>query len=1109
MSFRCRATSIASYLLLLALFARADEPPDFFERRIRPLLAEQCYECHSARAKKLKGGLRLDSREEAMKGGESGAAIVPGKPEESLLITAVRYHDKELRMPPPKDDAPRKLSDAQIRDLEEWVRLGAPMPADASSAAVTAPGSQAHWAFQPIRNRAVPEVKAAAWVRTDVDRFILARLEAEGLIPAPPADPRTLIRRMTFDLTGLPPSFDEVAAFAAEFGRDARFATANLIERLLASPHYGERWGRHWLDLARYADTKGYVYAREERFFVHAHAYRDWVIRAFNEDLPYDRFLLLQIAADQLVPPRTADLAAMGFLTGGRRFIGVTHDIIDDRIDVVTRATMALTVACARCHDHKYDPIPTQDYYGLYGVFHNTAHQLVRLGTDPSDPAFEKEYEVRAKKSAETMGKRREEAAARLRARVTDYLRAQLELEKYPEEGFDQILLPDDLIPASVRRWRDFLQQTKEPTHPIFAPWHRLSALAAGEFEEKAGSALDQLLRDQAEKLNPRVTAAFQTAPKSMREAAERYGRLFAEVEEQWKSASEKASASAAPAALADPAAERLRSFLYDASSPTTVPDLGIIDNELFFPTAVCEELWKVQAEVDRWIIQSPVAPVHALTLVDREPEPNPRVFTRGNPARRGEEVPRQFPRIAAGPEPKPFARGSGRLELAQAIVRPDNPLTARVMVNRIWQQHFGAGLVRTSSDFGVRAEPPAHPELLDWLAQRFVESGWSIKAMHRLILSSAVYQQGSARAAATPAQEDAENRLLTRFPRRRLDFEQIRDALLSASGELDRAIGGKPADLFTPANKRRTLYSLVDRQFLSGTFRVFDFANPDLHIAQRSATTVPQQALFFLNHTFVADRAKTLAGRIEAAGASSPEARVQHLHRSVYQRVPTAGEVSRALEFISAAEADAPPLPPKSLETQWRYGWGEYDAAAKRVKSFQALPHFTGKAWQGGSEFPDAKLGWAQLTAEGGHPGNDLGHVVIRRWIAPRDGVFSVSGEMVHEPEAGDGVRALIVSSRTGEVQSTVVHHGKATMSAANIELKANDTLDFIVDIHAGLNSDQFKWAPSIAAVGETSAWEARKEFRGPSPPYLPPLKPWEQYAHVLLLANEFSFVD
>ena len=1065
-------------LLILALAfvlpsgLRADDSAgvEFFEKRVRPVFVEHCYECHSAEAKKLKGRLRLDSREAVLRGGETGPAVVGGKPEESLLISAIQYHDKDLQMPPPKDDASRKLGDPVIADLVEWVKIGAPMPADANRPA--SDSAPAHWAFQVPKEQALPAVRDAAWVKTGIDRFILAKLDAAGLQPAPPADRRTLIRRASFDLTGLPPTPGEVEAFVADVSPEA---FAKVVERLLASPHYGERWGRHWLDVARYADTKGYVYAREERSFVHAWAYRDWVVRAWNDDLPYDRFLQLQIAADQLVPAGSPDLAALGFITGGRRFIGVTRDIIDDRIDVVTRGTMALTAACARCHDHKYDPIPTRDYYSLYGVFASCEERLVSLGAESTDAEFSK----RAKKLADTMKQRRDEAAARLRARAGDYLAAQSELQKYPEEGFDQILTADDLIPASVRRWRDFLHRTKGTTNPIFAPWHMLAKLPAENFEALAPAALEQLFREHRAELNPTIATAFATPPKTMREAAERFGRLFAETSDA-----------------------ALIAFLNDPRSPTSVPDTAITDNELFFPTAACEELWKLQGEVDRWHIQTPASPPHALILADREPERNPRVFIRGNPARQGEEVPRQFLQVVAGPDRRPFQTGSGRLELAQAIARADNPLTARVMVNRVWQHHFGAGLVRTASDFGLRAEAPSHPELLDWLALEFVRSGWSVKALHRLILASAVWQQGDA--AIPPG--DADNRLLSRFPRQRLDFEQMRDAMLAATGELDPAIGGKPAELLATANKRRTLYGLADRQFLPGTFRVFDFANPDIHIAQRHETTVPQQALFFLNHTFVADRARALAARADLAEASSQE-RVQRLVRALYQRPATDQEVASALRFIAAAEAEAaiPATPP--AKTAWSYGWGEYDEAAKHVKSFTPLPHFTGQAWQGGENWPDATLGWAQLTADGGHPGNDRQHACIRRWTAPQDAVISISGDLVHEPAAGDGIRAFVVSSRQGELKTVTAHHSREPMSAAGIEVKQGDTLDFIVDIRDGLNSDQFLWSPTIASPGAT--WDAKKEFSGPPPVSVQPLKPWEQYAQVLLLANEFSFVD
>ncbi len=1063
-------------LVALSAGLHADDPTgiEFFEKRIRPLLVEHCYECHSTEAKKVKGKLRLDSREAVFRGGETGPAVVEGKPMESTLITAVQYHDKDLQMPPAKDDVPRKLGDAAIADLVEWVKMGAPMPAGADHSTTNASAAtKPHWAFRSLGEPAVPEIAEAARAKTSIDHFILAKLDAAGMKLAPPADRRTLIRRASFDLTGLPPTSEEVEAFLAD---DSPDAFGKVVERLLASPHYGERWGRHWLDVARYSDSKGYVYGREERLFVHAWSYRDWVVKAFNDDLPYDRFLLLQIAADQLVPASSPDLAAMGFLTGGRRFIGVTRDIIDDRIDVVTRGTMALTAACARCHDHKYDPIPTRDYYSLYGVFTSCEERLISIGEESTNPEFSK----RASKFAKTMKQRRDEAGARLRARVGDYLAAQSELQKYPDEGFDQLLTTNDLIPASVRRWRDFLHRTKGSNDPIFAPWHALAKLPAESFETKAPAVLARLFDELGAKANPVVASAFASPPKSLREAADRYGRLFAE-----------------------PTDAALAAFLSDPRSPACVPDTAIIDNELFFPTPVCEELWKLQGEVDRWLIQTPASPPHALILADREPERNPRVFIRGNPARQGDEVPRQFLQVVAGPERTPFQNGSGRLELARAIANPKNPLTARVMVNRIWQHHFGTGLVRTPSDFGVRAEAPSHPELLDWLAREFVRSGWSAKALHRLIMASAAYQQGSA---VIPS-SDADNRLLSSFPRQRLDFEQMRDAMLATSGELDRTVGGKPAELLTPANKRRTLYGLVDRQFLPGTFRVFDFANPDIHIAQRHATTVPQQALFFLNNVFVADRARAIAARAESPNSNTVVDRVDRMARAVFQRPARTPEIGSALRFIAAAEAEAASPEPSPAKTEWTYGWGEYDDSMKRVRSFTPLPHFTGSAWQGAAEFPNSILGWAQLTAEGGHPGNDRQHACIRRWTAPQDGTISMSGDLVHEPEVGDGIRAFVVSSRQGELKSAILHHARETMTATNVEVKQGDTIDFIVDIRDGLNSDQFLWSPVISCADVK--WDAKKDFGGPLPQTAQPLKPWEQYAQVLLFSNEFLFVD
>ncbi len=963
--------------------------------------------------------------------------------------------------------------------------LRAAPPADASR----------HWAFQPPRPVVPPAVANAAWAQTPIDRFILARLESAGITPAPPADPRTLLRRLSFDLTGLPPSAADVDAFAADLAVDRAAAVARWIDRLLASPQYGERWGRHWLDVARYSDTKGYVYDREERRFVHAAAYRDWVIQAFNRDLPYDRFLQLQIAADQLVPPASPDLAAMGFITLGRRFLGVTHDIIDDRIDVVTRTTLGLTVTCARCHDHKYDPIPTDDYYSLYGVFHGSDDRQFTLAPTADPEAVERQKKFTAK-HAERLG----EANARLRARVADYLAAQLELNQYPEEGFEQILTPEDLIPHSVRRWRDCLRQTRGAPHPIFAPWHRLAEISPGDgpdFAAQARAALDRLFA--AHPINPRVVRAFERPVTRMRDVATRYGELFRDAESEFsgKSRREEADSPPRPSPSEEAALAELHAFLHSPESPTTVPNSPIVNIEYYLPTSVSGELGKLQGDIDRrWIELGLPA---ALVLSDRPTEPNPRVFRRGSPSQPGPEVPRQFLGILAGPSRKAFQHGSGRLELAQAITAPSNPLTARVLVNRVWQHHFGVGLVGTPSDFGLRAPAPSHPELLDWLTLRFMQEGWSLKSLHRRILLSAVYQT----AHREPPTTDPEQRLLSAFPGRRLEFEQIRDGMLAASGELDPVQGGKPSELLEATNRRRTLYAFVDRQFLPGVLRTFDFANPDLHVAVRHETTVPQQGLFFLNGPFAAQRARELARQ---TASLNPGDRVRSLHLRLFQRPPTPTELEAGLRFVSAADRAAANTERKPDTSVWSHGWGEYDEATRRLRGFKPLPHFTGTAWQGAAAFPGGETGWAQLTPKGGHPGNTRAHGCIRRWTAPRDLTVSVSGTLTHEPTEGDGVRGFLISSRDGLLQSANVHHGKAELAATNVHVQAGDTIDFLVDIGGGLGYDQFLWNPVVVAGSDR--WEASTGFSGPGAAQTA-LEAWEQYAQVLLLTNEFAFVD
>ena len=1114
----------------------ADDGTNLVETNIRPLLIEHCQKCHGPI--KQEAGLRLDSRAAMMTGGEHGPAVVPGKPDKSLLLNAVG-HVGDVKMPPNG-----KLNEKQIQDLEQWVQLGASWPESLTETSdKLAETQRRHWAFQPVQNPVLPEVKDGKWERTPADRFILARLEAAGLSPSLPADRRTLIRRVTLDLTGLPPTFEQVEAFVNDPSPNAY---EKLVERLLDSPQYGEQWARHWLDVARYADTKGYVYAREERFWVHAHVYRDWVVNAFNRDLPYDQFLLLQIAADQAAAQDRSSQAAMGFVTLGRRFLGVNHDIIDDRIDVVTRGTMGLTVACARCHDHKYDPIPTADYYSLYGVFLNSTEQMQAI-SDPSNrdeayAAFEKELAVRQQKLKETTLTKRNEAADRVRQRITDYLVAQTELSKYPEEGFDQVLATTDLIPTFVRRWEAWLESHGGIDDPVFGPWRRFGVLKPEVFSTKSTEII-QDLSNASPAVNPRVRLALEQPPTSMREVAERYGKLLQDVEREWKEACDVASKSGGPTPdkLPSEDSEALRTILYGPASPCLVPDEKIVSTELYFDSGSVTELWKLQGDVDRWLIQSPLAPVHAVSLVDRSLIRPSRVFRRGNPVNRGPEVTRHFLSVLAGQHPTPFSTGSGRLELARAIIDPANPLTARVWVNRVWQHHFGVGLVRTPSDFGIRAEPPSHPELLDWLATRFVADGWSTKQLHRLILLSSAYQQSSDGSVRTnrdlkltdeiphetastasvrstlATQIDPENRLLSRMNVRRLSFEEFRDSLLAISGRLDMQLGGRAADMFAgngKVNRRRTLYGLVDRQFLATTLRIYDFPNPDLHIPVRSETTVPQQALFALNHPFIAQQAQALVDRVNREGANlTAEEKIRRLYQTAFQRQPTAKQLDIARQFLDADTAEPTPGPTAESLT-WQYGYGELDETAKQLKTFQTLPHFSGSAWQGGTQYPDVMLGWVQLTAQGGHPGNDIKHCSVRRWVAPHDGRFSISSTAIHEVTAGNGIRCWIFSSRNGMLKLQVLHNQRQAMNVESVDLKKGDTLDFVVDINGDLNSDQHLWAPEIVEISNGNesgklpalSWKSERDFSGPTPKLL---SGWEQLAQVLLIANELMFVD
>ncbi len=740
------AFAALAFLFPAALLARDGDEGQvkFFESKVRPVLVQHCHKCHSAQAEKVKGGLRLDSREAMLKGGATGPAIVPGQPERSRLLLAVRQTDEDLQMPPKS-----KLSDAAIADLAAWVKMGAPWPAEAKPAAAAEPAARAgadydrlrkeHWAWQPLRKAAPPAVRDASWPLDDLDRFILARIEEKGLAPAGPADPWTLLRRLSFDLTGLPPSPEEAEAFAKD---PSPAAYEKAVDRLLASPRFGERWGRHWLDIARYGESTG-----STRNFPYPYAwrYRDYVIKSLNEDKPYDRFLREQVAGDLLPGANDDSKIATGFLVLGSRDLNERNseqylmDSIDDSIDALGRAALALTVSCARCHDHKFDPIPTADYYALAGIFKSSLF-LPGLSNRGGKNSY---Y-------------------------VPDLL--------VPLGG-----APPPAPPAAPARGRKPMQARQQPAAPDAG-----RSVAMGVAEGRPTQA----------RIYPRG----------------------------------------------------------DVDSPGAAAPRGV------------------------------------LTLL----------------------------KPAVAPDPK----ASGRLQLADWLASRENPLTARVMVNRIWRHLFGEGLVPTVDNFGATGEKPSHPELLDHLALRFMED-WSVKGMIREVVLSRTYRlSGEGRAA--NLEVDPGNRLLWRSAQRRLDAEAIRDAMLAASGKLDlrppagsavqqlppnQQIGqGRNNPTFTAVDgSHRSVYLPIVRDYVPDFLEVFDFAEPSTITGRRDVTTVATQALMLMNSRLVLDQSKALAERLLAASLPDDAARVEAAYLRALSRPPSAEERARALRFVAAAGASRP----------------------------------------------------------------------------------------------------------------------------------------------------------------------------------------------------------
>ena len=1105
------------------------EALDFFERAVRPVLAENCFQCHGAERQWAE--LRVDSKAALLLGGDTGPVIHVGDPENSRLIQALRY-DGAVKMPP---DGPL---DTEIVDaIAHWIRLGAPWPEspDSNQAPLTmedriAQARDTHWSFQPVTLPDLPEVTHAEMAQSPVDLFLLEKLEDAGLKFAPRSDARTLLRRIYHDITGLMPDMDAVRNFDDDNTPESYL---DVVNDLLDSPHFGERWGRHWLDIARYADTKGYVF-QEERRFPFAHTYRDYVIRALNDDRPYDTFIRHQLAADRMdLKEGPGPLAALGFLTLGRRFLNNPHDITDDRIDVVTRGFLGLTVSCARCHDHKYDPIGIDDYYALYGVFRSAEEPselpLIRE-PDPDAPEYQAFIAALAEKDREhdaLITELHVELARHAREKAVDYMMAVHTLTGVEDAETLRTLARDEgLLWQLVERWQTYLLERSDSNDAVFAPWFAFSSLPEDKFAEQAQELAAQIVSNELPgvSINPRVASVFgDFVPENMADVAVRYEQLLRAVEKEWQDRLSAYSQAKIrqnsfdvvyPESLSDQNAEAIRLVLYGLDSPANIALDAVFDLSDIPTQARIRAVKLAKANIEA---THPGRPDRAQALVDSESLFNPHIFRRGNPQLPGDSVPRRNIALLELETQELYTEDSGRLHLADSIASTENPLTARVLVNRVWMHLMGAPLVETPSDFGVRSLPPSHPELLDYLAYRFMEEGWSIKSLIRMIVSSHAYQQDSFDRSYAQA-VDPENGLWWRQNRKRMDFEILRDSILAAADNLDMTLYGPSVDITEPPYpNRRTVYSFIERQNLPGLFRTFDFAGPDTHSPMRYTTTVPQQALYMMNNPFVVSQARALASRPELNGADLENGdAVRTLYEVVYQREPNIEELTLAQQFLVKQAAVEPPV-----LSDWHYGYGRVvlpDLSETTANNdftdhtvtldFIPLPHFHDNQWRGGVDMPDAELGWVSLHAGGGHPGQTNAHAVIRRWLAPESGKLNIQGTLRHPDERGDGVIGAIVSSRHGLLWQAHVHQDSVENNLMGIEVASGDTVDFVVLPGPTNSHDSFHWVPELALEVNQAIerWNAAVDFSGPPPP---PLTVWEQYAQVLLLSNEFVFVD
>jgi len=994
-------TAAAMAWLAIGAFvpAMAADPPTF-EREVRLILKTYCLDCHGG-GEKLAGNLDLRLRRFAVKGGDNGAAIVPGNAAGSLLVERMKAGE----MPPTE----KKVPADKIAVIEQWIAAGAVVgrnePESLPPGIDITPEERAFWSFQPIKRPEPPSLAntvanpsqlaqepGADIVRSPIGAFVLARLREKGLRFAPEADRLTLIRRAAFDLTGLPPSPADIDEFQKDASADAY---EKLLDRLMQSPHYGERWGRHWLDVAGYADSEGN--GNDDTPRPYAYKYRDYVIRSLNADKPFDQFVIEQMAGDELVPQpwnnlppeQIEKLAATGFVrmgvdgttTGGGDQDAAANLVVADMLKIVSTSLLGLSVGCAQCHDRKYDPIPQSDYFRLRAVFEpaldpahwrRPAQRLVSLYTDAD------------RTKAATVDSEAQVLQTEFNAKQTKYVTAALEkeLEKFPE---DQRGMFRDAYNAAADKRTD-AQKKLLADHPSVN-------ISPGILYQYNQAAADELKKDQ-EKIN----------------------------------------------------AKR-------AEKP--VEDFVSVTNEMA-GTLPATHLFH------RGDYRQPKQAIGPGDLTIAAPE--------------GQRID-----IA---EKDPNTSTSGRrLAWARHLMSGKHPLVGRVLANRIWLHHFGRGIVETPADFGMLGMRPTHPELLDWLADEFFRQGWSLKRLHRLIMTSTVYRQSAvvvgqvsnlpvaAGTAAPPApidprRVDSENSLYWHFPLRRLEAEALRDRMLVAAGRLDPTLYGPALAveenfagqvLVKDEKPRQSIYLQVRRTKPVSFLATFDAPVMTVNCERRVSSTGAVQSLMLMNNESVLKEAEQFAQRLRRETPAD------------FAKEP-AGPLAAKYPRHNAA---------------WQFGYGAVDEAARRVTQFAVLPHFTGSAWQGGAALPDPAIGWVILHAAGGHAGNDQQHAAIRRWIAPSKGVLAITGQLKHPSENGDGVRGRIVSSRQGLLGEWPVKSRETATEVAAVEVEAGDTIDFVTDCAGDVTSDSFEWGVQLklaqATGGQPAVWDSAADFHGP----------------------------